>query len=32
MCDVSKGGGGVGGVGGLQRNEHMTFLVDRIDM
>jgi hypothetical protein len=31
MCDVSKGGGG-GGLGGLQRNEHMTFLVDKIDM
>ena len=28
MCDVSKGGGG----GGLQRNEHMTFLMDKIDM
>ena len=27
MCDVSKGGGG-----GLQRNEHMTFLMDKIDM
>jgi O-acetyl-ADP-ribose deacetylase (regulator of RNase III) len=26
MCDVSKG------VGGLPRNEHMTFLVDKIDM
>jgi hypothetical protein len=29
MCDVSKGGWG-GGV--LQRNEHMTFLMDKIDM
>ena len=29
MRDVSKGGGGGGG---LQRNEHMTFLVDIIDM
>ena len=29
MCDVSKGGGEVGG---LQRNEHMTFLMDKIDM
>ena len=29
--DVSKGGGG-GGVGGLQKNVHMTFLVDKIDM
>jgi hypothetical protein len=26
MCDVSKGGWG------LQRNEHMTFLMDKIDM
>jgi hypothetical protein len=25
MCDVSRGGG-------LQRNEHMTFLMDKIDM
>ncbi len=33
MCDVSKRGGGGGGGGvGLQRNEHMTFLVDIIDM
>ena len=31
MCDVSKGGVGGGG-GGLQRNEHMTFLMDKIDM
>jgi hypothetical protein len=29
MCDVSKGGWGGGG---LQRNEHMTFLMDKIDM
>ena len=29
--DVSKGGGG-GGMGGLQKNVHMTFLVDKIDM
>ena len=26
MCDVSKGGDG------LQRNVHMTFLMDKIDM
>ena len=26
VCDVSKGGGG------LQKNVHMTFLVDKIDM
>ena len=28
--DVSKGGGGGGG--GPQKNGHMTFLVDKIDM
>ena len=31
MCDVSKGGWGGGG-GCLQRNEHMTFLMDKIGM
>ena len=31
--DVSKGGwGGEGGVGSLQKNVHMTFLVDKIDV
>jgi hypothetical protein len=29
MADVSKGGDGVDG---LQRNVHMTFLMDKIDM
>ena len=31
MCDVSEGGWvgvGWGGVGGLQRNKHMTILVE----
>ena len=28
MCDVSKGGLR----GGLQKNVHMTFLMDKIDM
>ena len=27
VCDISKGGGGV-----LQKNVHMTFLVDKIDL
>ena len=30
LRDVSKGGGG--GVEGLQKNIHMTFLVDKIDL
>ncbi len=32
MCDVSKGWWWWGGGGRLQRNEHMTCLVDIIDM
>ena len=31
MCDISRGGG-VGSDLGLQRNVHMTFLIDKIDM
>jgi hypothetical protein len=32
-CDVSKGAGVLGGeVSTLQRNVHVTFLMDKIDM
>ena len=32
VLDVSNGGGGGGGGGGLQKNVHMTFLVDKINI